>query len=139
MKGAATNEHPQFQFNFEEGGLLTGADPSTHISSVLDFVAVVFVNQMHLDNLNVRHSKTRGQGGTAYGGIGQPPGAMTAQAESMDRDVQQVPYVIHLVHPKPASLPVLDRCLYWAGEIGWGGPGVDGRVIVWTTITPTIT
>ena len=55
MKGAATNEHPQFQFNFEEGGLLTGADPSTHISSVLDFVAVVFVNQMHLDNLNVRH------------------------------------------------------------------------------------
>ena len=53
---------------------------------------------------------------------------MTAQAESMDRDVQQVPYVIHLVHPKPASLPVLDRCLYWAGKIGlgrtWGGwPG----------------
>ena len=25
------------------------------------------------------------------------------------------------------------------GRSGWGGPGVDGRVIVGTTITPTIT
>ena len=54
LKGAATNKHPQFQFNFEEGGALTGADPSTHISSVLDFVVVVFVNRIHFDRLNVR-------------------------------------------------------------------------------------
>jgi hypothetical protein len=55
---------------------------------------------------------------------------MTAKAESMDRDVQRVPYVIHAVHPKSASLPFLDRCLYWVKPLKDRGRG-DGFERLW--------